>query len=141
VVLRESYLRLGARSTLIYADPFSVQVLRAQCSYTYYLFKDMTTLLLSQIPSNIATVEQLVFWGTSILRDMNPGRDVVEGENQLPAFVASLPIYESPKSGILATARCTLTMDPAYSSDRSKKLWMFAKELSVNNIPATYLSN
>lgn len=101
----------------------------------------MTTFTTPNIPSNINTIEKLHFWTSLILRSVNGPKSVVENEGFLPERVAQAPIIESPNDGIRTLTRVNLQLDPAYASDRTKKLWEFANELTQGSIPTTFLSN
>lgn len=101
----------------------------------------MTTLALSQIPSNINTLEKLHAWSTFALRAVNGPKSVVEAEGFLPERVAQAPLTETPNDGIRLGARVSIQFDPAGFSDKSKKLWEFANELTIGSMPTTFTSN
>jgi hypothetical protein len=101
----------------------------------------MTTLALAQIPSNINTLEKLHAWSTLALRAANGPKTVTEAEGFLPERVAQAPITETPNDGLRINCRVNLQIDPAFSSDKTKKLWEFANELTVGTMPVTYTSN
>jgi hypothetical protein len=101
----------------------------------------MTTLALAQIPSNINTLEKLHAWSTLALRAVNGGKNTIEAEGFLPERVAQAPITESPNDGIRLGCRVNIPVDPSFTSDKSKKLWEFAKELTTGDMPIPYTSN
>jgi hypothetical protein len=96
----------------------------------------MTTLTLSQIPSNINTLEKLHLWSGLALRAMNSGNAVTEVNGALPENVAQVPVIETPNHGVRHIVRVQIELDPAYASDKTKKLWEFAKELTGGALPA-----
>jgi hypothetical protein len=101
----------------------------------------MTTLALTQIPTNINTLEKLHAWSTLALRAVNGPKAVVEAEGFLPEKVVQSPLTETPNDGIRMGTRVSIQFDPSFSSDKSKKLWEFANELTVGTIPVTFTSN
>jgi hypothetical protein len=101
----------------------------------------MTTLTIPQIPSNITTLEQLHSWSGLALRAVNGPKTSVENEGFLPERVAQCPIIETPNDGVRMLLRTCIQFDPSFSSDKTQKLWMFAKELTVGTMPIPYTSN
>jgi hypothetical protein len=101
----------------------------------------MTTLALTQIPSSITTLEQLHVWSGLALRAANGPKTSVENEGFLPERVAQCPIIETPNDGIRMLTRVCVQFDPAFSSDKTKKLWLFANELTVGTMPTSFTSN
>lgn len=96
----------------------------------------MTTLTLSQIPSNINTLEKLHLWSGLALRALNSANAVVEANGLLPELVAQCPTIETPNNGVRHVVRVNIELDSAYASDKTKKLWEFAKELTGGALPA-----
>jgi hypothetical protein len=96
----------------------------------------MTTLTLSQIPANINTLEKLHLWSGLALRALNGGNAIVEANGLLPEPVAQAPTIETPNNGVRHVVRVNIGLDPAYASDRTKKLWEFALELTGGALPA-----
>ena len=101
----------------------------------------MTTLALAQIPSNINTVEKLHAWSALCLRAVNGPKSVIESEGYLPERVAQVPITETPNEGIRLGVRVSIKLDPSFASDKTKKLWEFAEELTVGPLPNGFGSN
>lgn len=87
------------------------------------------------MPAGMTTVEQVHAWTTMVLREVNGPKSVVETSGFLPEPVAQAPTIESPSDGVRLICRVNLQIDPAYASDRTKKYFMFAKELTVGTIP------
>jgi hypothetical protein len=101
----------------------------------------MTTLSLTNIPSNINTLEKLHLWTVLALRDINGAKSIVEAEGYLPERLVQAPIIETPNAGQRFILRTSIELDLIYTSDKTKKLWEHAKELTVGPMPASYLSN
>jgi hypothetical protein len=101
----------------------------------------MTTLTLAQIPSNINTLEKIHVWSGLALRAINGPKSIIEAEGFLPERVAQCPLTESPNDGIRQGIRVTIQMDATFASDKSKKLWEFANELTVGAMPVSFTSN
>jgi len=55
----------------------------------------MTAFSASDLPSSVTTVEELVVWATSILRDLNRDHAVVTGPSTTTPSISSAP-YEQP---------------------------------------------
>lgn len=101
----------------------------------------MTALNLStQIPSNIATVEELVFWSGTLLAYLNPTLSVLETQNS-NQIRAQSSIFRNADQNYCALLRLNIPLDPNVFTDRSKKSWMFASELSNIVIPSSFTSN
>jgi hypothetical protein len=101
----------------------------------------MTTFTKAELPSTIATVEQLVVWGTMVLTAANGTKKLVEATNTYPVPVAEWNTFQSPADGLRQLCRVNIQMDEAVGADNSKKFWMFAKELTGGNIGAVYTTN
>lgn len=101
----------------------------------------MTTLALTQIPADINTLEKLHLWSTLALRAANGPKTATEGEGYIPERVAQAPIIETPNDGIRVVARVSVQLDPAAFSDKTKKLWQFANELTIGTMPISFTSN
>ena len=93
-------------------------------------------LTLSQIPSNINTVERLAAWCAMVL-DANAGTlQVLESDNAYPSYAAQTQIIRAADETIRLICRYSLILNPAYTSDTTKKLWMHVSDL-VNTTPST----
>jgi hypothetical protein len=101
----------------------------------------MTTLTTAQIPTNINTLEKLHLWSGLTLRAINGSKAVVENEGFLPERLVQVPFIESPNDGVRSVVRVNIQLDPAYASDKTKKLWEFANELTGGSMPPAYTSN
>ena len=95
----------------------------------------MTTLTLSQIPSNINTLEKLALWTALTLRALNGGNAIVEANGLLPEPVAQCPVIETQNNGVRHIVRLNIGLNPNYASDKTKKLWEFAEELTGGALP------
>jgi hypothetical protein len=95
----------------------------------------MTTLTLSQIPSNINTLEKLHLWSGLALRSLNSANAVTEASGLLPEIVAQVPLIETPNHGVRTVIRVCIELDSNYANDKTKKLWEFAKELTGGTLP------
>jgi hypothetical protein len=95
----------------------------------------MTTLTLNQIPSNINTLEKLALWTALTLRSLNGSNAIVEANGLLPEPVAQCPTIESPNNGVRQIVRLNIGLNPNYASDKTKKLWEFAEELTGGALP------
>lgn len=100
----------------------------------------MTILTLSQIPTNINTVEKLHAWSGLLLASVNPTRQILETENTTE-FVARYFVAIAFEGSTRLVERVSLPVDPTYVSDRTRKFWDFVQELSNTSIPASFLSN
>jgi hypothetical protein len=95
----------------------------------------MTTLTLNQIPSNINTLEKLALWTALTLRSLNGSNAIVEANGLLPELVAQCPTIETPNNGVRQICRLNIGLNPNYASDKTKKLWEFAEELTGGALP------
>lgn len=98
----------------------------------------MTTLVRTEIPPAIATVEQLVAWCGMQLERTTGTRALVEVDGGLPEFVAQAPIARDPSGSPRLVVRVNLELDPVFTSDKTKKLWLHVKELIQGSIPAEF---
>lgn len=100
----------------------------------------MTAITLANIPNAIVTLEQLVVWNALSLATVNPTLAILEQEN-LAQLAAQSAIFTAADNSIRMMIRCSIPLDPAFRYDRTKKLWLFANELSNVALPAAYLTN
>lgn len=98
----------------------------------------MTTF--TALPSGILTVEQVNLWSVLVLQSVNGSKALIEQTNAYPEEVAYWNMFKSPNDGLRTLGRINLPMDPLLASDRTKKMWMFANELTIGAVPATYLT-
>lgn len=92
------------------------------------------------IPSNINTIETNLAWAGLALAFLNPTQTVLETVNN-PQKVAQAQIFQDASNQYRLLIRATLPLDQNFISDRSKKLWMFAQEMSNTVVPAAYSAN
>ena len=101
----------------------------------------MTTIsLATDIPNSIVTLEQLHAWSGLTLDRINPSLAVLEAEN-LAQFVMQTGIFSAADNSNRLLIRSSFAVDPNFISDRTKKLWMFAKEFSNVAIPTAFKEN
>lgn len=101
----------------------------------------MTTInLATSIPSNIATLEQLHVWTGLSLGYLNPTLAVLESANN-PQKSVQTQIFQAADDYNYLLIRSLIRYDPNFVSDRTKKLWMFAQDLSNVALPAGFSAN
>lgn len=101
----------------------------------------MTIISLStQVPSNIDLLERHLAWSALALDFLNPTIAVLETADRAEKC-AQTSIFQAADNTYRLLVRATLPLDASYTSDRSKKLWMFVQELNNVTIPAGFTSN
>ncbi|KAM3090541.1 hypothetical protein ACKFKF_34685 [Phormidesmis sp. 146-12] len=101
----------------------------------------MTTInLATDIPNSIVTLEQLHAWTSLTLGVLNPTLAVLEAADRAE-FVVQTGVYKVADNTNRLLTRASISLDPSFMSDRSKKLWMFAQEFSNIAIPAGFKDN
>jgi hypothetical protein len=98
-------------------------------------------LLPADIPSNINTVERLVSWAGLLLNNQAGTLQVNEIENTIPVFAAQAQIIRAADESTRLILRQSFAIDESYSSDTSKKLWMFTDDLVNTVIPTGFKVN
>jgi hypothetical protein len=100
----------------------------------------MSAIILNQIPTQINTVERLAAYSNLLLARLNPTRAVLEilGEPEVRAAFAGIGQDSNGNQRLIC--RCSLQIDPNYSSSTSP-LWLLAQELSNVAIPPQYLAS
>lgn len=94
----------------------------------------------TQIPNSIVTIEQLAAWSLLTLSRINPSLAILETDARAELAIQN-GIFTAADETTRLLLRASIELDPAYLSDRSKKLWMFAKEFSQTQIPASFTTN
>lgn len=94
----------------------------------------------TDIPSAINSVERLAAWVGLLLARINPTKAVLEDEND-QIFTCIATIITAADGSNRLVLRLSIQLDPNYTSDRDKKLWMFAEDLSNTDIPVGFKSN
>lgn len=94
----------------------------------------------TQIPNSIVTLEQLAAWCLLTLSRINPTLAVLESDVRSELAVQT-GIFTAADESQRLLLRASIKLDPDYTSDRSKKLWMFAEELSNVQVPASFTTN
>lgn len=101
----------------------------------------MTVINLStQVPSQIDLLERHLAWSALALDFLNPSIAVLETPDRAEKC-AQTSIFQAADNTYRLLVRATLELDPAYVNDRSKKLWMFVKELNNVALPAGFTTN
>jgi hypothetical protein len=98
----------------------------------------MTTFAVSQLPSGIVTVEHVHLWSTLVLTAVNGSKAIIEATNSYPEELSQWNTFKSPNDGLRTLCRVNLSLDPLVASDRSKKMWLFANELTTGTIPTSF---
>ncbi len=101
----------------------------------------MTSITLStQVPSNIALLEQHLAWSALALDFINPTIAVLETPERAEKC-AQTSIFQAADNTYRLLVRATLPLDPTYVNDRSKKLWLFVQELNNVSLPTGFTTN
>lgn len=100
----------------------------------------MSAVVIANIPNQISLLEQHLAWAGLTLSAINPTLGVLETESRTE-IVAQAMIFNAADNTTRLLIRASLPLDPSFKSDRSKKLWMFAEEISNTAIPAGFLAN
>lgn len=102
----------------------------------------MTALnIATQIPNQIVTLEQLTVWALLATANLNNAHQFQLADNQpLQPIIQSSHFNDAAnqrRAGFIAY----LPLDPGYDYDKSKKLWMWANEISTANLSAGFTAN
>lgn len=100
----------------------------------------MTAITLANAPNQISLLEQHIAWAGLTLSAINPTLGILETESR-NELVAQAMLFQAADASTRLLIRVSLPMDPAFKYDRTKKLWMFAEEISNTQIPAGFLAN
>lgn len=98
----------------------------------------MTAFSASQLPSTIATLEQLNAWSGTILSDLYPTLTAVEDTSQAYRVANSSPFFVTAATP--ATWRLISRTSIPLNSNwrRTGKIWQYALDLGTLAIPADY---
>lgn len=94
----------------------------------------------NQIPNSIVTLEQAICWACLAGATINPSIASLETQNQ-SELVMQTAIFTGADKTQRLLLRASIELDPAFMYDRSKKLWMFAREISQTQLPAAFTTN
>lgn len=94
----------------------------------------------SQVPSQIDLLERHLAWSALALDFLNPTLAVLETPERAEKCVQT-SLFQAADNTYRLLVRATLEVDPTYVNDRTKKLWMFVKELNNVAIPTGFTSN
>jgi hypothetical protein len=92
-------------------------------------------------PSNINTLERQLAWGGLLFSALNPTLAVNEVEGATAERIAQAGIFRDANGDERLLLRLSIPIDSSYRSDNSKKLWMFASEVSNIVVPTAYTTN
>lgn len=98
----------------------------------------MTTINLTEIPSDINTAERLAAYIALLLDRLNPTKTILEVPNGDPVLVADTVVIQADDGTQRLIVRLSLELDPAFVEDKTQPLWMHTKELSNVAIPAGF---
>ena len=98
-------------------------------------------LSLSQIPSNIDTVEKLVAWGLMLLENQIGTMQVKEDANSLPSNVVQVQITRVADDTVRLMGRISLPLAETYATNNSVKFWQHITPLTNTTIPTGFLNN
>lgn len=97
----------------------------------------MTALLLTEIPTNINTLERLMAWGAFGLQKCNPTKTIIEQANTDPMNVASVSIFRADDLSLRVLLRLNIPLNTNYA-DSVDPMWVAALELSNTDLPASF---
>ena len=101
----------------------------------------MTALnIATDIPSNIATVEQVAIWCSKVLWTLNPTLNAVEGDNYSQRACQSGEYFIAQVNKTRHVGRISIEVDPAIHTGDLKD-WMYAIELSTTPLTAAMKAN
>ncbi len=101
----------------------------------------MTQIVLAtDVPSDINTLERHIAWAGYSLAFVNPTLGVLETADRAE-MVAQAAIFRAADNTYRLLVRACIPIDPAFMSDRTKKAWMFAQEVSNVALPAAFKAN
>jgi len=91
---------------------------------------------------DIETVEELHVYTGMLLNRLHPNLKVVETPDG-SVFAAEFNIFKISDGTHRVITRTSIEIDPAFNSDRTKKLWKFVRRLDNANvqIPPAFLAN
>lgn len=101
----------------------------------------MTALnIATDIPSGIATLEELVMWSLNALHYINPDLESIEGPGYIEQ-AAQANVYPIPAdSNHKFIGRCSIVVNPDYFSG-SQRPWKYALPMSNTPLPAEFKTN
>jgi hypothetical protein len=92
----------------------------------------MVAITRTQIPdSALQSIEALMGWCGLIMKRYNPTRETIEIENLPPVKNSQATILTDTDGNDRLIVRCSMVLDPAWSSDNTKKLWAHVRELAT----------
>ncbi|MBD0268555.1 MAG: hypothetical protein ICV77_09705 [Cyanobacteria bacterium Co-bin8] len=102
----------------------------------------MTALVRSEIPAGITTIAQLHTWSGLALEELNRGVNYKEAQGSaIDSGLAPLvdtSIISAADGTKRLILRTSMELAPTYTSDRSKKMWMFTQNMSNALLPANF---
>jgi hypothetical protein len=94
----------------------------------------------TDIPSNIATLEQLAVWIGDVLGNLNSNVTAVEGENYSQRAAQTGTFYIAATDATRHVARQSIILSPEYLVGGAKR-WSYAQELSTKVLTAAMKAN
>ncbi len=98
-------------------------------------------LSLSQIPSNIDTVEKLAVWCMMLLENQAGTMQIKEADNELPSSVAQVQVLRVADESIRVIGRLSLPISPNYATNNTVKFWQHTLPLVNTTIPTGFANN
>lgn len=98
-------------------------------------------LSLSQIPSNIDTVEKLVVWCLMVLDNVAGTLQVKEEENVLPVYAAQIQIVRVADDSRRLIGRVSIPISENYAINNTVKFWQHTQPLTNSTIPTGFTQN
>ena len=96
--------------------------------------------IVTQIPSDIVTLEQLAVWCTNCLFNLNSTISAAEGVNYVQNVAQSGTFYVASTDTTRHVGRHSIELDPAYSIGGVKP-WMYAREISTKPMTPAMTTN
>lgn len=119
---------------------------RFSCEVAFYIkllhFLLMTTLVRAEIPPAITTIAQLHAWTALVLEEINRGVTYKEAQGSAIdsglAPLVDISIVSAADGKKRMITRTSLELQPTYTSDRTKKFWLFAESMSNTQLPNAF---
>lgn len=98
-------------------------------------------LALSQIPSNIDTVEKLIVWASMLLDNQAGTLQVKEEDNALPSYATQVQIARVADETKRIICRVSLPINENYATNNTVKFWQHTLPITNTTIPTGFLNN
>jgi hypothetical protein len=100
----------------------------------------MTAFAVSDIPSNINTLEKLGAWVGLALTRCNPNKKVLESPGETPIRVCEAVTIKDDANDYRLVIRLVLPLAPGYA-EATTKFWESAIEIDTAALPTAFKSN